>query len=70
MPKRGWTPSLIKEAIENPSSTFSAIDRTTPVPSAATGYVSPTTGQYIVVNDETGVIIQVGAPGYIPRIEP
>lgn len=65
MGKRGWTPELIREAVENGADTFTAIDRTTSPPSAATGYVNPTTGQFVVVNNATGNIIQVGGPGFL-----
>jgi Colicin E5 ribonuclease domain len=60
--QRGWTLELIEEAI--------ASGRRYPAPNyinqgnTATRYVSPRTGQSVVVDDQTGEILHVGAPGY------
>jgi len=60
--QRGWTAELIIEAI--------ATGRRYPAPNyvnpgnTAARYVSPRTGQSVVVDDQTGEILHVGAPGY------
>ena len=65
MPKRGWTEDDILEAF-NKGEKNPAVNRLsggTP----ATRYTHPTTGQYVVIDDATGNIIQVGGPGFIPH---
>ncbi len=66
MLKRGWTPQKINEA------TFSA-DRTPAINRSngnpATRYVSPTTGQSVVIDNVTGDIIHVGQSGFGYSIE-
>jgi len=62
MGKRGWTPEQIQEAYETGNS-VPALNRLrggTP----ATRYVHPETGQSVVIDDETGQVIQVGGPGF------
>jgi hypothetical protein len=60
--QRGWTPEQIGEAI--------AIGRRYPAPNyvnpgnTATRYVSPRTGQSVVVDDKTGEVLHVGASDY------
>src|ERR1700730_2478828 len=60
--QRGWTLELIDEAL--------ASGRRHPAPNyvnrgnTATRYVSPRTGQSVVVDDQTGEVLHVGAPGY------
>jgi hypothetical protein len=60
--QRGWTLELIDEAI--------ATGRRYPAPNyvnrgnTATRYVSPRTGQSAGVDDQTGEVLHVGAPGY------
>jgi hypothetical protein len=60
--QRGWTLELIDEAIASgrryPAPNY--VNRGNP----ATRYVSPRTGQSVVVDDQTGEVLHVGAPGY------
>ena len=60
--QRGWTLELIDEAIAS-GQRHSAPNYVNPG-NAATRYVSPRTGQSVVVDDQTGEVLHVGAPGY------
>ena len=70
MTRRGWTPELIRKTVEDAWQTFPAVDKHTRPFSPATGYVNEITGQFVVINNETGRIVQVGAPGYKMPIMP
>ena len=60
--QRGWTPDLIEDAINNGLS-FPAPNNINPA-NGATRYVSPVTGQSVVIDNTTGDIIHVGGPGF------
>lgn len=61
MKARGWTQQQIEDAIEN-GQQFPATNNATGGP--ATRYVSPQTGQSVVIDNQTGGIIHVGGPGF------
>ena len=61
MGPRGWTPQQIDEAIQG-GQQIPAINKATGNP--AIRYVSPTTGQSVVVDTATGEVIHVGGPGF------
>lgn len=63
MATRGWTDDLIDEAVTNGRS-FPAVNKLGGANSPATRYVSPTTGQSVVIDNATGEVIQVGGPGF------
>lgn len=63
MQTRGWTPDLIDEAVTS-GSKFPAVNKLGGANTPATRYVSPTTGQSVVIDNATGEIIQVGGPGF------
>ena len=65
MLSRGWTRQEIIDAFER-GKAFPAVDRTAGS-TAATRYVNPTTGKFVVVNDATGNVIQVGGAGFVPH---
>jgi RHS repeat-associated protein len=61
MEQRGWTQDLIEEA--------KASGQRVPTTNYANGnpatrYISPTTGQSVVIDDVTGDVIHVGGPGF------
>jgi hypothetical protein len=62
MEARGWTPDQIQEAISN-GKQYPAANNVNPG-NTATRYVNPTTGQSVVVDDQTGEILHVGGPGF------
>lgn len=64
MTQRGWTEDQIREAIER-GERFQAPNMVNPS-NSATRYVHPTTGRYVVIDDVTNEILQVGADGFIP----
>ena len=63
MQTRGWTPDLIDEAVTS-GNKFPAVNKLGGANTPATRYVSPTTGQSVVIDNSTGEIIQVGGPGF------
>lgn len=63
MQTRGWTTDLIDEAVTS-GSKFPAVNKLGGANTPATRYVSPTTGQSVVIDNATGEIIQVGGPGF------
>ncbi len=65
MGTRGWTKEAILEAFER-GERFPAINRLGGANTPATRYVHPTTGQFVVIDDATGMVIQVGARGFRP----
>ena len=58
MGPRGWTQQSVEETVANPAETHPVWDYTTGEKQAATAYVQPG-GGYVVVNDESGQIVQV-----------
>src|SRR5439155_401820 len=60
--QRGWTPEHINEAIAT-GRRYSAPNYVNQG-NTATRYVSPRTGQSVVVDDQTGEVLHVGAAGY------
>jgi hypothetical protein len=62
MPIRGWTPQQVQEAIANRPSMFPAINYANGNP--ASGFVHPTTGQTVIIDNVTGNVIHVGGPGF------
>lgn len=63
MQTRGWTTDLIDEAVTS-GNKFPAVNKLGGANTPATRYVSPTTGQSVVIGNATGGIIQVGGPGF------
>ena len=61
MPKRGWTPDQIDEAVTH-GPRIDAINKATGGP--ATRYQNPTTGQYVIIDNTTNRILQVGDPNF------
>ena len=61
MTTRGWTQEAIEEAMKA-GVQVKAVNKANGNP--ATRYVHPTTGQSVVVDNVTGEVIQVGAPGF------
>lgn len=55
---RGWSESLIQETGDNPAATHDVWDFTSGTRQAATAYAR-SDGSYVVVNDETGAVVQV-----------
>jgi RHS repeat-associated protein len=65
MNNRGWTSDQITEAIEK-GEQFPAPNDVNPG-NAATRYVNPTTGRYVVMDNVTHEILQLGGDGFIPK---
>jgi hypothetical protein len=66
MGPRGWTLNDVIETLNSPEK-YQAMDyRTTPY-QPATRYVNPSTGKFIVVNDETGELVQVSGEDFVPK---
>ena len=61
MEKGGWTPDKITETIKN-GKPYNAPNKPNPT-NTATGYKF--NGSYVVVDDVTNEVIQLGEPGYI-----
>ena len=61
METRGWTEDSVKEAVES-GEQVQAVNKATGNP--ATRYISPKTGQSVVVDDVTKEVIHVGGPGF------
>lgn len=61
MASRGWTNDAIREAIKS-GEQVKAVNKANNNP--ATRYIHPSTGQSVVVDDVTGEVIHVGAPGF------
>jgi hypothetical protein len=61
MGPRGWTEQLIKEAMDK-GQQIAAVNFATGSP--ATRYIHPETGQSVIVDNVTKVVIQVGAKGF------
>lgn len=61
MEQRGWTQAQIQEAI-NSGEQISAFNKANGNPS--TRYVSPSTGQSVVVDNKTGQVIHVGGKDF------
>jgi hypothetical protein len=57
MVKRGWTNQDILDVVKN-GQRSQTVDYTSPTP-AATQYLDPATGRFVVVNNTTGKIVQV-----------
>jgi RHS repeat-associated protein len=55
---RGWTEESVEETVNSPVETYSVWDYTTGDKQPATAYAAPG-GGYVVVNDETGQVVQV-----------
>jgi hypothetical protein len=62
MIKRGWTSELIEDAIKNGQS-YPAPNKVNPG-NGATRYVSPRTGQSVIIDNVTGGVIHVGGPSF------
>ncbi|TMK15066.1 MAG: hypothetical protein E6G72_00700 [Alphaproteobacteria bacterium] len=62
MQQRGWTPEQITEAIDT-GRRYPATNRVHQG-NTASRYVHPRTGQSVVIDDQTGEVLHVGAPGY------
>lgn len=62
MQQRGWTPAQITEAIQK-GEQFPAKNLVNPA-NPAIRYVSPATGQSVVVDTVSGEVIHVGGPGF------
>jgi hypothetical protein len=62
MQKRGWTPSQITDAISNGES-FQAPNSVNPG-NPATRFVSPQTGQSVVLDTVTREVLHIGGPGF------
>jgi hypothetical protein len=62
MTKRGWTPESIEDAIKN-GQQYPAPNNVNPG-NGATRYVSPKSGQSVIIDNVTGGIIHVGGPGF------
>jgi RHS repeat-associated protein len=60
--QRGWTLQQIEDAIQNGQS-LPAQNLINPA-NGATRYVSPETGQSVVIDNVTGEVIHVGGPGF------
>ena len=66
--KGGWTDQQISETLNT--------GQPTPAPNLvnpgnpATTYLNPATGKWIVYDEATGEVLQVSAPGYVPKIIP
>ncbi len=61
MGPRGWTDSLVDEAVSS-GQQVSAMNKATG--NAAIRYVHPRTGQSVVIDDVTNEVIHVGGPGF------
>lgn len=59
--RRGWTEALVQEAFTS-GQRFPAVNVANGEP--ATRYVSPTTGQSVVIKNASGTIIHFGGPGF------
>jgi Colicin E5 ribonuclease domain len=66
MASRGWTPEQITEAMQS-GEQFAAPNYVNPG-NSATGYLHPTTGRYVVVDDVTNEVLQIGGDGFIPSV--
>ena len=62
MRARGWTEAQINEAIEH-GAQFPATNNINPA-NGATRFVSPTTGQSVVLDNATREVIHIGGPGF------
>src|SRR5262249_43955465 len=62
MQSRGWTEGQITDAIANGES-FPAQNNVNPA-NSATRYVSPETGQSVVIDNVTREVIHIGGPGF------
>ena len=60
MSSRGWTEQSIRDTVDNPFTTRSAIDRTDNDLPATAYYGSKVSGDYVVVNNATGNVVQIG----------
>jgi len=58
MGPRGWSETLMQETVDNPAATHSVWDFTSGSRQAATAYAR-SDGSYVVLNDETLVVVQV-----------
>ena len=57
--ERGWSRSDVQEAVFNPDAAVPGLtDRTDPAHPSATGYISAN-GGYVIVNNSTGILLQV-----------
>ncbi|MEW5978410.1 MAG: RHS repeat-associated core domain-containing protein [Acidobacteriota bacterium] len=63
MQTRGWTRVEIQEAFEK-GQQFPAVNRLRGANTPATRYVHPSTGKSVVIDNASGEVIQVGAPGF------
>jgi RHS repeat-associated protein len=65
MASRGWTgPQEILETVQN-GEAYSVVNKATG--GAATEYVNPATGKFVVVDNATKQVIQVSGPGFRPN---
>lgn len=62
MAERGWTSELLEDAVQNGQS-YPASNYINPN-NSATRYISPQTGQSVVIDNITGGVIHVGGPGF------
>jgi hypothetical protein len=62
MKQRGWTPQRIDDAVQT-GQKLPASNNINPS-NGATRYVSPDTGQSVVIDNVTGEVIHVGGPGF------
>jgi len=65
MNQRGWTPEQITEAMQK--GTTETAPNLVNKGNTATRYTHPETGRYVVVDDITQEIIQVGGDGFTPK---
>jgi len=68
MLSRGWTKQAIVDTIkeaQEAGTTYSATNKATG--GAATEFVSPSTGEFVVIDNTTKQVIQVSGPGFRPN---
>lgn len=68
MVSRGWTREGILDTIQQGQeggTTYSAINKATG--GAATEFVNPSTGRFVVVDNTTNQVLQISGPGFQPN---
>jgi hypothetical protein len=64
MASRGWTAQEIVETVQN-GKAYSVVNKATG--GAATEYVNPASGKFVVVDSATKQVLQVSGPGFSPN---
>ena len=64
MASRGWTTQEIVDTVQN-GKTYSVLNKATG--GAATEYVNPASGKFVVVDNATKQVLQVSGPGFSPN---